>query len=50
MEWVSVDERKPNCEQSVLAHYVNELGKYRIVRAVWLEPFTVEADWKSDNE
>ena len=41
--WISVEERMPEPNTQVLAHYLNRLGKGRRVRAEWIASHTVEA-------
>lgn len=41
-EWISVDERLPESGKTVLATYLNRLGKRRRIRAQYIAPKTRE--------
>lgn len=44
MRWISVDKQLPPSQKNVLAHYINDYGKYRIVRAFYVNAFEMEGD------
>ena len=48
--WVSVDERLPECGVYVLAAGKNSLGKWRRVRALYAEKFSIEQPIDSEYE
>ena len=43
-EWISVKDKMPESGRNVLAYYVNEYGKYRIVKAFYADRFSIEHD------
>lgn len=50
-QWISVDKDLPPSQKRVFCHYKNENNKSRIVKAMYLPPFTVQAqdfyeDWE----
>lgn len=50
MHWISVDAQLPPLQKNVLAHYINSLGNYRIVRSFYVPAFCVEADDDCDED
>lgn len=49
-QWISVKERLPEAETDVLAFFINEYGKQRIVRAFYAPRFTVEDGYDNEYE
>jgi hypothetical protein len=53
LNWISVKDEMPAAERPVLAYFINELGKYRIIKAFYAPKFTVENlenDWDEYDE
>ena len=43
-EWIDVNKELPKSQHTVLAYYLNECKKGRIVKAVYIRPFEVGAE------
>lgn len=44
--WFDATVTLPPNQKNVLAHYINDNGKYRIVRAMYVQPQSMEMDWE----
>ena len=42
--WISVNDKLPENQKEVLAYYKNGFGKKRIVKAMFVEKFKINAD------
>ena len=49
MEWIGVYERLPEPGRPVLAHYLNRLGKHRIIKAMHAPHMTLETSPESED-
>ncbi len=43
--WIKVSERFPDADKPVIVHFINVCGNWRIVRARYIPPMTIEASY-----